>query len=260
MFSDLAGKRVLVTGSTAGIGLAVAKLFVQSGAKVAINSRSQNAAADKAINELMALGKADSVFFIPADLTKSTECKKMVESFIDRFGGMDVLINNAGGLGGRSSLELMDDDFYDHVMDLNARSVLMTTKYSIPYLRASAAESGKTACVISTGSIAGREGGGLGAGVYAASKAWLHNIHRNWVKEYTKDGIRFNIVSPGTVDTLFHADKSDELKDKIAGSIAFGRFAESEELAPSFAFFASHNCSGYITGQILDVNGGQMCP
>lgn len=260
MFDDLLGKRVLVTGSTAGIGLAVAKLFVQCGAKVAINSRSQNDAANHALGELFALGKEEDILFIPADLTKSEECKKMVEVFVNKFGGMDVLINNAGGLGGRASLERIDDVFYDHVMDLNARSVLMTTKYSIPYLRASAAESGETACVISTGSIAGREGGGLGAGVYAASKAWLHNIHRNWVKEYTKEGIRFNIVSPGTVDTLFHADKSDELKGKIADSIAFGRFAESEELAPSFAFFASHKCSGYITGQILDVNGGQMCP
>lgn len=260
MFKDLANKRVLITGSTAGIGLAVAKLFVQQGAKVAINSRAENAGAKAALSEISALGNKDDVLFIPADLTKSRECEKLVNTFVAKFGGIDVLINNAGGLGGRSSLELMDDEFYDHVMDLNARSALMVTKYSIPFLRASAVESGKTVSVISTGSIAGREGGGIGAGIYAASKAWLHNIHRNWVKEYTKDNIRFNIVSPGTVDTLFHADKSDELKGKIADGIAFGRFAESEELAPSFAFFASHNCSGYITGQILDVNGGQMCP
>lgn len=260
MFSDLAGKRVLITGSTAGIGLAAAKLLVKQGAKVAINSRALNDVAKAALNEVSALGNQDDVIFIPADLTKTSECEKLVNEFTAKFGGMDVLINNAGGLGGRASLELIDDDFYDHVMDLNARSALMVTKYSIPFLRASAAESGKTASVISTGSIAAREGGGMGAGIYAASKAWLHNVHRNWVKEYTKDQIRFNIVSPGTVDTLFHADKSEELREKIAGSIAFGRFGESEEMAPSFAFFASHNCSGYITGQIMDVNGGQMCP
>lgn len=260
MFTDLAGKRVLITGSTTGIGLAIAKLFVAMGAQVAINGRSTNAAAESALAELATVGTRGNIVFLPADLTKTDECEKLVSAFVEKFCGMDVLINNAGGLGGRSSLENIDDDFYDHVMDLNARSALMMTRFSIPFLRDSAKNSGETASVISTGSIAGREGGGLGAGIYAASKAWLHNVHRNWVKEYTKDNIRFNIVSPGTIDTVFHADKSDELKDKIAGSIAFGRFGESAELAPSYAFFASHACSGYITGQILDVNGGQMCP
>ena len=261
MFNDLSDQKVLITGSTAGIGLAVAELFVQLGAHVAINGRSQNDAAETALASLKSLAEDPTkVVFLAADLTKSEQCEKLVKDFVSTFGGMDVLINNAGGLGGRSGLELIDDAFYDHVMDLNARSALMMTKFSIPHLRKSAADSGKTSSVISTGSIAGREGGGLGAGIYAASKAWLHNIHRNWVKEYSQDNIRFNIVSPGTIDTQFHADKSDELKDKIAGSIAFGRFGNSAELAPSFAFFASHQCSGYITGQILDVNGGQMCP
>lgn len=260
MFGDLVGKRVLITGSTAGIGLAVAKLFAHKGAKVAINGRALSPAAESALKEVREVGNEGDVIFIPADLTQSSECEKLVNSFVAEFGGIDVLINNAGGLGGRSSLEDIDDAFYDKVMDLNARSALMVTRYSIPYLRSSAAESGTTASVISTGSIAGREGGGLGASLYAASKAWLHNVHRNWVKEYTKDNIRFNIIAPGTIDTDFHADKSDELKEKIASTIAFGRFGLSEEMAPSFAFFASHNCSGYITGQILDVNGGQMCP
>lgn len=158
------------------------------------------------------------------------------------------------------NLENIDDEFYNRVMDLNARSALMTTKYSIPHLRASAAESGETACVISTGSIAAREGGGVGAGIYAASKAWLHDIHRNWVKEFTKDNIRFNVVSPGTIDTAFHDGKSDELKAAIANGIPMGRFGRIDEVAPTFAFFASHACAGYITGQVLDVNGGQMAP
>lgn len=100
----------------------------------------------------------------------------------------------------------------------------------------------------------------MGAGVYAASKAWLHDIHRNWVKEFAKDNIRFNIVSPGTIDTAFHDGKSDELKSTIASNIPMGRFGSIEEVAPTFAFFASHACSGYITGQILDVNGGQIAP
>lgn len=258
MFDDLKGKRVLITGSTAGIGLAAALAFAAQGARIGINGRTNGPQTDSIITQLAAKG-GEAAFF-RADLTQSSECKKLVDDFVARFGGLDVLINNSGGLGGRCKLEDIDDKFYDRVMDLNARSVLMTTKYAIPHLRDSAARSGETVSVISTGSIAAREGGGLGAGIYAASKAWLHDIHRNWVKEFTADNIRFNIVAPGTIDTAFHDDKSDALKASIADSIAMKRFGRIEEVAPAFLFFGSHALSGYITGQILDVNGGQLAP
>ncbi|CAH7100716.1 SDR family oxidoreductase [Vibrio chagasii] len=258
MFNDLKGKRILITGSTTGMGLAAARIFAKYGVKIGINSRAFSPKVDEVLTELTALG--GDVAFFPADLTDTLECERLVKEFTDHFGGMDVLINNAGGLGGRANLENIDDEFYERVMNLNVRSALMTTKFSIPHLRASAAESGQTSCVISTGSIAAREGGGVGAGIYAASKAWLHDIHRNWVKEFAQDNIRFNIVSPGTIDTAFHDGKSDELKSTIANNIPMGRFGRIEEVAPTFAFFASHACSGYIMGQILDVNGGQITP
>ncbi|MBU2934218.1 SDR family NAD(P)-dependent oxidoreductase [Vibrio cyclitrophicus] len=258
MFNDLKGKRILITGSTAGMGLATARIFAKYGAKIGVNSRASSPKVDDVLTELKELG--GDVAFFPANLMETSDCEKLVNEFTEHFGGMDVLINNAGGLGGRANLENIDDEFYERVMNLNVRSALMTTKFSIPHLRASAAESGQTSCVISTGSIAAREGGGVGAGVYAASKAWLHDIHRNWVKEFAKDNIRFNIVSPGTIDTAFHDGKSDELKSTIASNIPMGRFGSIEEVAPTFAFFASHACSGYITGQILDVNGGQIAP
>ncbi|WP_172728665.1 SDR family NAD(P)-dependent oxidoreductase [Kluyvera cryocrescens] len=258
MFTDLKNKRVLITGSTAGMGLAAAQAFARQGAKVGINSH----ASSPELEETLALLRQNDaeVEFFEADITRTDECRRLVEDFVARFGGLDVLVNNAGGLGGRANLEAIDDAFYERVMDLNARSALMMTKFAIPHLRASAKARQETSCVISTGSIAGREGGGVGAGIYAASKAWLHDIHRNWVKEFTADGIRFNIVSPGTIDTAFHDGKSDALREKIAASIPMGRFGYAEEVAPAFLFFASHACSGYITGQILDVNGGQMAP
>lgn len=257
MFNDLKGRRVLVTGSSSGIGLAVARVLLAQGAHVGLHGHTTERSLP--VQELLD-DTSNQVEYFCADLTKTANCRTLVEQFVARFGGLDVLISNAGGLVGRRGLEVLEDDFYDQVMDLNARSALMVTRFAIPHLRASVKETGQTSVVVSTGSLAGREGGGPGSSVYAAAKGWLHSAQRNWVKEFSKERIRFNIVAPGTISTAFHADKDQAAVDRISATIPMGRFGVAEEVAPAYAFLASHACAGYITGQILDVNGGQICP
>ncbi|AQZ35512.1 3-ketoacyl-ACP synthase [Pseudomonas sp. LPH1] len=257
-FNDLRGKRVLITGSTLGIGLATARAFAKLGAHVGITARNTPANLDALLSELSADG--GQAAFFAGDLGKTDACVATVAAFVERFGGIDVLINNAGALLERRGLESIDDAFFDAMTNVNLRSALMVTREAIPHLRASAKASGQSAAVITTGSIAAHGGGGPGASLYAAAKAWLHNIQRNWVREFTPANIRFNIVSPGTVDTAFHADKDDAARAAVSSTIPMGRFGTPEEMAPSYLFLASHACSGYITGQVLDVNGGQAMP
>ncbi len=258
MFNDLKDKRVLITGSTQGIGMATARAFARHGAKVGITSHVVTDDIEQSLAELRELG-GEGAFFA-GNLCDTQACEKLVEEFVARFGGIDVVINNVGGLVGRKPISEIDDDFFDKVFDLNARSAHMVTKYAMPHLKAAAQASGTTSSVILVGSFASYMGGGPGASLYAAAKAWIHTIQKNWVTSYTKDGVRFNVVAPGTVDTAFHADKNDAVRAQINATIPMGRFARAEEISPSFLFLASHACSGYITGQIINVNGGQYMP
>ncbi|MFT3963941.1 SDR family NAD(P)-dependent oxidoreductase [Propionivibrio sp.] len=258
MFADLKNRRVLITGSSQGIGLAAAKAFAAAGSRIGLNGRRRPDDIESTLSAMRSAG--GEAEFLAADLRHSDQCEALVDAFVRRFGGIDVLVNNAGGLVGRKPLPEIDDDFFNEVVDLNIRSAVMVTKHALPHLKASAAESGQTASVILVGSIAGYLGGGPGASLYGAAKAWIHNVQKNWVTFHTKDGIRFNTVSPGTFDTAFHADKDAATRAKISAGIPMGRFGRPEEAAPAFLFFASHLASGYVTGQILDVNGGQYMP
>lgn len=257
-FEDLKGKRILITGSTMGIGLAAAQAFAQLGAKVGLNGRRKPESLDTLLAGLRS--KGGEAEFFQADIASTADCERMVSEFVARFGGIDVLINNAGGLVARKPLDQIDDAFFADVINVNVRSALMTTRFALPHLKAAAQASGKTSSVILVGSIAGHTGGGPGASLYGATKAALHNVQKNWVDYHSGDGIRFNTVSPGTVDTAFHADKTAETKARIASGIPLGRLGQAEDIAPAFVFLASHAASGYITGQIIDVNGGQFMP
>ncbi len=250
---DLAGKAVLITGSSTGIGAALALAFAQQGSHVAVHYNASHGAAERVAAAIRDMG--GTAHLVSGDVSNSAETERIVEEAAQRLGGLDGLINNAGLMLGRVSLDEMDDRQYDAVMDLNARSVLAATRAARPWLRR------QGGFVINTTSIAARNGGAGGAALYGAAKAFVSNLTRGLAKELIAEGIRVNAVSPGVIQTPFHERYSSESQlDAMLKTIPAGRLGQPEDCIGAYLFLASADLSGYIVGQTLEVNGGQLMP
>ena len=248
---DLAGKAVLVTGSSTGIGAAVARALARQGAAVAVHyNESREAAEGVAAAVELAGGKA---VLVRGDMAAEGVSEKVVAEAAAALGRLDGLINNAGGMLGRIPIGEITDAHYGRVMDLNARSVLAATRAAIPHLT-------KTrGFIINTSSIAARHGGGPGSTLYAAAKGFVSTITHGHAKELIGLGIRVNAVSPGVIMTPFHERYSspDQLEQQRK-SIPMGFVGTADHCVGAYLFLASETLSGFITGQIIEVNGGQL--
>lgn len=253
MLEDIRGKRALVTGSSTGIGAAVAKELARLGASVAVHGNKNAAAAEAVAAEIRATdGKAVVVL---GDVSNSASAAQIVADAVAGLGGLDILINNAGAILDRVTNAAFDDTAYDNVYNLNVRSVLAVTKAAYPHLKAAGGGS-----IINTGSVAGRFGGFGGSAVYASAKAAVHSITRNAAREFAPDHIRVNVVAPGFIITPFHDKTPQSVMDTAAAQIPMQRLGTAEDCVGAYVFLASDSMSGYITGQIIDVNGGQLMP
>jgi 3-oxoacyl-[acyl-carrier protein] reductase len=252
--SDLAGKSVLITGASTGIGAAAARAFARAGCRVGIHynaslNRAEEVAADVRFNGAEA-------FLVGGDLRSSDKAREVVSAAAEHFGGLDILINNAGGLVKRTPIAELDDAFFDEVMNLNVRSLVTACVAAVPHMRKAGRGN-----IINVTSIAARHGGGPGSVMYASAKGFVSTFTHGLAKELVKDNIRVNAVSPGVIATPFHERYSTPaMMESMRATIPMGRVGTPEECAGAFLFLASDELSGFVTGQILEVNGGQLMP
>ena len=254
MASDLKGKTVLITGASTGIGAAAARAFARVGSKLIIHYNASRDAAEVVAADCKALGAQTAM--VCGDVTLSANVKRIAAEALAAFGRIDVLINNAGGLVGRTRIEDYTDDYLGKVIALNVTQVALFMREVIPVMRRQ-----KAGNIINVSSIAARHGGGGGAVLYAGAKGFISTATRGWAKEVVGDGIRVNAVSPGVITTPFHERYStaEQLK-AMQATIPMNRLGTADECAGTFVYLASNELSGYVTGQVIEVNGGQYMP
>jgi 3-oxoacyl-[acyl-carrier protein] reductase len=250
---DLAGKAVLVTGGSTGIGAAVARGFAEQGAKIAIGYYAREAPALKLKEEIEKAG--GEALVVKGDVADPAECDRIVAKATASFGRLDGLINNAGLMLGRVASFEASDEQLAAVIDLNSRSVVWMTRAAVPWLER------QGGFIINTTSIAARNGGGGGAVLYAAAKGFVSTLTRGTAKELIGKKIRVNAVAPGVIATPFHERYSDaDTMETMRRTVPLGRVGTAEDCVGAYLFLASEALSGYIIGQIVEVNGGQLMP
>jgi 3-oxoacyl-[acyl-carrier protein] reductase len=252
--SKLRGKRALVTAGAQGIGLAISRHLLEAGCDVFVHYRNSAEAAEALVAEATAARFRCGV--AAADLTRAAGCEKLVTEAVAFLGGIDVLINNAGSLVARRTLEEATEAFWTEVMELNLGSARRVTRAAVPYL-SSAAQAFGGASIVNLSSLAGRKGGHPGSLAYSAAKGAVLTFTRALANELGPRGIRVNAIAPGLIlGTSFHTTHTtaESARQTIAG-IPLGRAGEVDDVARAVAFLAGE-FDGFITGATLDINGG----
>ena len=240
------GKRVIVTGSTRGIGLATARAFLERGAKVVVHGRSPDSVA-RAVKEL------GGGIGIAADVASLKECRRLIDEAVAALGGLDILVNNAA-IGEGARLEDTDETLWQRTIDINLRAPFFLTRYALPALRASKGN------VVMVSSVSGLMGHPDGISVYCTSKGGLCNMTRALALELAGE-LRVNCLAPGPIDTDMHRIPARESGDEagyfegIDRWVPMGRIGRPEEMAHGILYLASDEAA-FTTGAILSLDGG----
>ena len=239
---ELSNKNVFVTGSTRGIGLAIAHKFASLGANVVLNGRS-------AISEELLAQFADygvKVVAISGDVSDNADAKRMVDEAMAALGSVDILVNNAGITKDGMALRMSEEDF-DAVLKINLTGTFnMTQAVLKPMTKA------RAGAIINLSSVVGLTGN-AGQANYAASKAGVIGFSKSIAREVAARNVRVNVIAPGFIESDMTAVLSDKIKDAMMGQIPMKRFGQAEEVAEVAVFLAKQE---YLTGQVLAIDGG----
>ena len=240
-----------VTGSSTGIGRAVAEALAGEGRRVVVHFNASKDEAREVAEGITSAGGEAMV--VGGDVSDAGEVERMVGEIGDRYGRLDVLVNNAGSLVERRTLAEMTEDLWDRVMDVNLKSVFLCSRAVLPMMKRRGA--GR---IVNMTSIAARNGGGPGSVAYATAKGGVSTLTRAMAKELVGENILVNGVAPGIITTPFHDRFTPpEVRENFKNAIPMGREGTPEETAAVVAFLASP-AANYLVGEIIEVNGGQL--
>jgi 3-oxoacyl-[acyl-carrier protein] reductase len=250
MDMDGLGRRVLVTGGASGIGRGIAEAFGRRGAQVVLTSFSSDQGAAETVAAIEAAG--GQALAIRADMTQEEEVARVTATMVERFGGIDVLVTNAGGLLQRSRVVECSRALWDEALAVNLTSTFLCCRAVLPHM-----EQAGQGCIITISSLAGHDGGGAGSAHYAAAKGGVITFTRALAKELGPLGIRVNSIAPGLIATQFH-DRftKPEARRATVERTPLRREGQPEDIAGVALFLASPDAA-FLTGEIIEVNGGQ---
>lgn len=249
MFS-LKGKVAIVTGASKGIGEAIARLYVQQGAKVVINSRKQDSL-DEIVSNIN--NKHDSIFGVAGQVGDLNDCKKIVDATLAQFGRIDILVNNAAANPVFGPVENTDDRAFQKIMDVNVRAPFELGKLCLPEMKKNGG-----GAVINISSIGGVKPEQM-LGIYSVSKAALISLTKVMAAEWGKYNVRANVICPGLIQTKFSEAlwSNEAILKNMLKQVPLGRMGQSEEIAALALFLASSE-AGYCNGSIFVADGGYL--
>ena len=247
---ELTGKVAIITGSSKGIGLAIASTFAEYGAHVVLSSRYQEAV-DKAAEELSQ--KGHSIMAQACHVGEESQCKNLVNKTLERFGRIDILVNNAAINPVYEPLEQMTDAVYDKMMNINVKAAFTLSNLCFPHLKEK-----KDGAIINIASVEGLKPS-LGLGVYSVTKAALIMLTQVQAKEWGKHGIRSNALCPGLIQTKFSKAlwNNQVLLNQVENELPAGRMAQPQEMT-GLALYLASPAASYSTGGVYTADGGHM--